>query len=64
MRMMGSRIPLTSWLSSITLTSGRPGMMATSAGTRMKAVSRPLKTGASLHFLSSPLSKPKASQTA
>ena len=39
-------------------------MIATSAGTKMKAVSRPLKTGASSNFLSSPLSKPNASQTA
>ena len=47
-------MPFTSWLSSITLTSGRPGMMATSAGTKMKDVSRPLKTGASRNFLSRP----------
>ena len=64
MRMMGSRMPFTSWLSRMTLTSGRWGMMATGAGTKMKNVSRPLKTGASANFLSSPLSKPKASQIA
>ena len=64
MRMIGSRMPLTSWLRSMTLTSGRSGMIATSAGTTMNAVRRPLKTGASSNFLSRPLSNPNASQTA
>ena len=62
--MMGSRMPLTSWLSSMTLTSGRRGITATAAGTKTKNVSRPLKIGASANFWLSPDSKPKASQMA